>query len=752
MEEQQIQGEIEFFIHRDRGDGYCVVRIRPDKRYPHAPPHGKTLNVKGVMPPLQIGESAQFTGSWVDDTRYGREFVAQQTVPIKPQSPKGMISYLGSGVVQGIGPGTAEKIVNHFGAKTFDVLDNEPQRIHEVSGLRSDLAEALIDALPKDRIRRNALVYLQDLGLKASTGQRIFDKYGPETRQTIEENPYKLTEDIYGIGFRKADQIAKNRGVPALDENRLRTGLTYALKDLSRDGHTYAPPHKLIEKAGELTDVDEASLLEKALGKQLLAGNLVEDRLYDETHGKPIRAIYLPDFFRAETDVASRLQALITSKSKIIHGHRKVHWQSILDELIENDYVELSGEQRQGINAALTSKLSVLTGGPGTGKTTILRMLVNALIEGRYRFALAAPTGRAAKQLREATGEEASTIHRLLRFSPETGRFARDEHNPLPFDIVVIDEASMLDLQLFHSLLKALRPTTHLLLVGDVDQLPSIGAGNVLRDVINSGIASVTRLNQVFRQSGNSHITINAQLIKQGEDPYLGNLSNDFLFCGKPNPREAADKLVDLVARCIPKQFDLDPLRDIQVLAPKYDGWTGIDFINSRLQDELNGKARGQPVHIAGRSFRVGDKVMQIRNNYDKDVYNGDIGFIDRIDSDEGILEIWIDDRLLTYDFSEAEDLLHAYCVSIHRSQGSEYPAVVIPVMTEQSRMLQRNLLYTAITRAKKLVVLVGSRQALWIAIDNDKVIKRHSGLLQRLRDCLPKLPAPATADLPTQT
>lgn len=700
------------------------------------------------MPQLQIGESAQFRGKWEDDSQYGRQFVAQQTIPIKPQSSKGMISYLSSGVVKGIGPGTAEKIVSHFGAKTFDVLDNEPQRIYEISGLRPELAAALIDTLPKDRIRRNALVYLQELGTNASDAQRVFNRYGPETRQVVEDNPYKLADDIFGIGFRKADQIAKNRGVLPRDLNRLRAGLDHALKELSREGHTFAPPDQLIDKAGELLDVDEASLLEKALRKQLLAGNLVEDRLNDEAHGKPIRAIYLPYVFRAETEVASLLQALVISKSKIIHGHRKVRWQSILGVVSEKDHVELSGEQRQGIYAALTNKLSVLTGGPGTGKTTILRMLVNALIEGRHRFALAAPTGRAAKRLREATGEEASTIHRLLRFSPETRRFLRDEHNPLPFDIVVIDEASMLDLQLSHSLLKALRPTTHLLLVGDVDQLPSIGAGNVLRDVINSGIASVTHLNQVFRQSGNSHITINAQLIKQGEDPYIGNLSNDFLFFGKPNPHEAVDRLVGLVTGDLSEQFDFDPLRDVQVLAPKYDGWMGVNYINSRLQDELNGKDRNQTVQIAGRSFRVGDKVMQIRNNYDKDVFNGDIGFIDRIDSDEGILEIWMDDRLLTYGFSEAEDLLHAYCISIHRSQGSEYPAVVIPIMTEQGRMLQRNLLYTAITRAKKLVVLIGSRQALWVAIDNNKVKQRHSGLLQRLRNYLPKLPAPATADL----
>ena len=744
--EQQIQGEIEFVIHYNEENSYHIIRIRPDKRYPHAPSNEETVNVVGTMPRLQIGESAQFKGKWVDDIRYGRQFEAEQTTLIKPQSAKGMINYLSSGIAKGIGPGTAEKIVSHFGTKTLDVLDNEPQRIHEVSGLRSDLAQALIDSLPKDRIKRNALVYLQGLGINANVAQRVFNKYGPQTQQVIEDNPYELAEGNLGIGFRKADQIAKNRGVPALDENRLRMGLIQALKDLSRKGHTYTPPDQLIEKASELIGVDEAALLAKALGKQLLSGNLVQDRLYDETHGEPICAIYLPYLFRAETDVASRLQALVTSKSRIIQAHRKDHWQST------EDYAELSGKQRQGIHAALTNKLSVLTGGPGTGKTTILRVLVNALIEGRHRFALAAPTGRAAKRLREATGEEASTIHRLLRFSPETGRFAYDEHNSLPFDIVVIDEASMLDLQLFNCLLKALRPTTCLLLVGDVDQLPSIGAGNVLRDVINSGIASVTHLNQVFRQSGNSHITKNAQLIKQGEDPYIGNLSNDFLFFSKPNPHEAADKLMDLVTRYLPKQFDLDPLRDIQVLAPMYDGWMGVDYINRRLQDELNGKVRSQPVQIAGRSFRVGDKVMQTRNNYDKDVFNGDIGFIDHIDSNDGLLEIRMDDRLLTYDFNEAEDLLHAYCVSIHRSQGSEYPAVIIPIMTQQGRMLQRNLLYTAITRAKKLVVLVGSRQALWIAIDNDKVTKRHSGLLQRLRDYLPRLPAPAMADLPTQT
>ncbi len=750
--EEQIQGEIEFIIHYNEEDSFCVLRIKPDKRYRHAPPDEESVNVKGVMLRLQVGESAQFSGRWEDDVRYGRQFVAEQTIPIKPQNVKGMISYLSSGLIKGIGPGSAEKIINHFGANTFDVLDTEPQRIYEVSGLRPDLAAALIDALPEDRIRRNALVYLQGFGISASIAQRIFDKYGPETRQIIEDNPYKLAEDIYGIGFRKADQIAKNRGVPVLDENRLRTGLTHALKDLSRDGHTYAPSDQLIERAGELIDVGEAVLLEQVLGKQLLSGNLVEDCLYDEAHGKLIRAIFLPYFFRAEIDVANRLHVLVTSKSRIIHAHRKVHWQSILDAYSEKDHVELSDEQWQGIHTALTNKLSILTGGPGTGKTTILRMFVNALIEGRYRFALAAPTGRAAKRLREATGEETSTIHRLLRFSPETGRFLRDEHDPLPFDVVVIDEASMLDLQLFHCLLKALRPTTHLLLVGDVDQLPSIGAGNVLSDVINSGIASVTYLNQVFRQSGNSHITKNAQLIKQGEDPYIGNLSNDFLFFGKPNPHEALDKLVDLVTGYIPKKFELDPLRDIQVLAPKYGGRMGIDHVNSRLQDELNGKDRNQPVQIAGSSFRIGDKVMQTRNNYDKDVYNGEIGFIAGINHVEETLEILMDDRLLAYDFSDAEDLLHAYCISIHRSQGSEYPAVVIPVMTEQSRMLQRNLLYTAITRAKKLVVLVGSRQALWIAIDNDKVRKRHSGLLQRLRILLPKLPAPAKRDLPAHT
>ena len=428
------------------------------------------------------------------------------------------------------------------------------------------------------------------------------------------------------------------------------------------------------------------------------------------------------------------LRAISGSTSVIVRDHRKTDWARYLSKLGESNDISLSPQQFSAVRAALTSKVSVLTGGPGTGKTTTLQMLINALHEGDYPFNLASPTGRAAKRLGEATGEDASTIHRLLGFSPDEGGFEHDESNPLSSDMVVIDEASMLDLQLFHSLLKALQPTTHLLLVGDVDQLPSVGAGNVLRDVIDSGIAHVTRLEQIFRQDDKSHIVSNAHCINQGRQPATDNQSNDFFFFNISDPEAVADMMVDIVKRRAPERWDLDPVRDIQVIAPMYRGAAGVNNLNSRLQAELNGDFRIAEVKLGNRIFRVGDKVMQTRNNYDKEVFNGDIGFINSIDDDDNSLEVVMDNRFVDYDFSEMDEMMHAYCISTHRSQGSEYPAVVMPILTQHYMMLQRNLLYTAITRAKRLVILVGTRQAVHIAVDNNQVAERHSGLLQRLR------------------
>ena len=746
--QEQLAGTIERITYYNEENGYSVVKILPDKRYPRAQARDGTVTVVGFMPELREGESAEFVGEWVTDPKYGRQFRAQQAIPVAPTTSQGVINYLSSGIVKGIGPRTAEKIVNHLGDDAVAILDAEPERVYDVPRLKPQLAERLIDAWPKKRAERNILIYLQGLGISARIAQRIVNEYGGNTQQIVENNPYKLAEDVFAIGFRKADQIARRMGLLPDDPHRLRAGLHFALNEMAREGHTYAPRDALLEKAAELLGVADASALTIALQGQITADKLIEDklsiggetgpvRLHDLLHGddSATHAIYLPRYFRAETAASQMLRAIASNTSPISSDHQDTDWARFLTELGADNEVSLSWQQQDAVRAALASKLSVLTGGPGTGKTTTLRMLINALHAGDYRFNLASPTGRAAKRLGEATGEEASTIHRLLGFSPDEGGFEHDETNPLPADMVVIDEASMLDLQLFHSLLKALQPTTHLLLVGDVDQLPSVGAGNVLRDVIDSGIAEVTRLEQIFRQDDKSQIVSNAHRINQGQHPLTDNQANDFFFFNLSDPEAVADEIISIVKTKLPARWGLDPVREIQVIAPMYRGAAGVNNLNSRLQAELNGDFRQAEVKLGNRLFRVGDKVMQTRNNYDKEVFNGDIGFIDSIDDDDNSIEVVIDGAFVAYDYSETADLMHAYCISTHRSQGSEYPAVVMPVLTQHYMMLQRNLLYTAITRAKQYVILVGSRQAVHIAVNNNKVAERHSGLLHRLRD-----------------
>ena len=731
---EQIDGAIERITYYNEENGYSVIKIMPDKRHPRAQARDGTVTVVGTMPALNEGESAQFTGEWVNDQRYGMQFRAEQAIPVPPNTAKGIINYLSSGIVRGIGPRTAEKIVNHLGEATITILDAEPERAYDVPGLKRGLAKNLIEAWANNRAMRNSLIYLQGLGISAKIARRIYNEYGAHTQRIIENNPYQLADDVFLIGFRKADQVARNMGLQPDDIHRLRAGLHYALNEMARDGHTYAPRDELLEKATDLLGVDDASTLAVALDGQLIAGKLVGDKLHDARLIEPTSAIYLPRYFRAETESSRMLHTIAGSSSLIISNHRDADWGRLLSDLSARNNVSLSPLQQSAVRAALTSKLSVLTGGPGTGKTTTLQMLINALLEGDYQFRLASPTGRAAKRLGEATGVEASTIHRLLGFAPDEVGFEHDESNPLPVDMVVIDEASMLDLQLLHSLLRALQPTAHLLLVGDVDQLPSVGAGNVLRDIIDGGLAAVTRLDQIFRQEDNSHIVSNAHRINQGMHPATDNQASDFFFFNLEDPEKVAENIVEIVKTKVPERWDLDPVEDIQVIAPMYRGAAGVNNLNDRLQTELNGDARQAQVKLGNRVFRVGDKVMQTRNNYDKEVFNGDIGFIDSIDTNDNSVEIVMDGSYVGYDFSEMDDLMHAYCISTHRSQGSEYPAVVMPILTQHYMMLQRNLLYTAITRAKQLVILVGTRRALHIAVNNNKVAERHSGLLQRLR------------------
>ena len=730
---EEIAGAIERVTYYNEENGYSVIKIMPDKRVPRAQARDGTITVVGAMPLLSEGESAQFVGEWVNDSRYGMQFRAERAIPVAPETAKGIISYLSSGIVKGIGPRTAEKIVDHLGEKTITILDSEPERIHEVPGLKPKLAENLIEVWANNRVMRNTLIYLQGLGISAKFARRVWNEYRENTQRIIENNPYQLAQDVFLIGFRKADQIARSMGLQLDDVHRLRAGLHYALEELSREGHTFAPREALLEKAADLLGIEDLSMLSVALKGQISAQKLKLDRLHDPSQPEAMEAIYLPRFHRAETEATTMLGHITGSTSLIMRDHLDANWSRFLGDLSARNNVSLSPLQQSAVRAALSSKVSVLTGGPGTGKTTTLQMLINALGEGDYQFKLASPTGRAAKRLAEATGVEASTIHRLLGVSGDGG-FEHDESNRLPVDMVVVDEASMLDLWLFHSLLKALQQTTHLLLVGDVDQLPSVGAGNVLRDVIGSGIASVTRLTQIFRQDDASHIVSNAHRINQGKQPVSDNVSSDFFFFNISEPEEVADMLVDIVKRRIPERWEYDPVQDIQVIAPMYRGAAGVNNLNERLQAELNGDSRQAQVKLGNRVFRVGDKVMQTRNNYDKDVFNGDIGFIDSIDDSDNSLEIEMDGGYVGYDFSETDDLMLAYCISTHRSQGSEYPVVVMPILTQHYMMLQRNLLYTAITRAKQLVILVGTRKALHIAVNNNKVAERHSGLLHRLR------------------
>ncbi len=733
---ETLKGTVERITFYNEGNGYTVLKIMPDRKYPDAAARDGTVAVVGFMPEIAVGESVEFTGDWIEDNRYGRQFKAESVTPVAPTTEAGIISYLSSGLVKGIGERTAEKIVKHFGVKTLDVLDHSPDRLSEVPGLKKDLADKLAKAWAANQSVRQTMIFLQGYGVTSKMAVKIYEYYGARTIPVVQEDPYTLASEVYGIGFIKADAIALSMGTPPDAETRIRAGLSYALDQLSKEGHTYAPREVLVAKAGELLRVENDTLIKKVLDAELAKTerpSLIADN--SVTSKDPgAEAIYLVDFHEAECDASGRLKKMSWTLSKITDAAQDIDWPSFLSELAEGNNVELTEQQQGAVRAALTNKVTVLTGGPGTGKTTTLKMVISALKALDFTFALASPTGRAAKRLSEATGCEASTIHRLLGFIPTENKFLHNENNPLKIDMLIVDESSMIDLLLFDDLLRALKPETHLMLVGDVDQLPSVGAGNVLRDVIESGVAHVTRLELIFRQREDSHIVVNAHRINHGEAPFMDNKSADFFFFVEEDPVKAAELVVDVVKNRLPTKFGVDPLEEVQVIAPMYRGPGGVNALNESLQKMLNGDKRYAEKQLGGRLFRVGDKVLQTRNNYDLEVFNGDIGRITAIDFDDQMFEVVMDGRYVFYEWQQAQDeLMHAYCISTHRSQGSEYPVVVMPLLTQHYMMLQRNLLYTAVTRAKKLVVLVGSRRAVHIAVGNDKVTRRYSGLQARL-------------------
>lgn len=729
-----LRGAVERITYYNDENSWGVVKIAPTGDYPRdAQGYDNTIAVVGVMPELIEGESAEFIGQWVMNSQYGKQFKAERVVPIAPDSEEGIVRYLAD-TVYGIGDITAKRIYKHFGEETIAILDEDPERVREI-GLKENLVQNLIEAWSSNRTIRRIMIELQGWGISGRIAKKIYDEYGNEAVTLVKNDPYTLADDVHGIGFKRADKIAREMGMAADSRQRLRAGLVYALKQMSNNGHTFMPREELLTETVELLGVSLDDIdLEGELNEQLLAKRLYKQDLHhDDT---VVEAIYLPMFYHSEVGAAEHLKEMANNPSKIIFRMQPIQWEPYLEELAEQNNVELSEEQQSAVKAALTSKISVLTGGPGTGKTTTLQMVINALDEEGFAYMLASPTGRAAKRLGEATGQDAMTIHRMLGWSGGIG-FEHDEDNPLKTDVLIIDEASMIDLVLLYNLLKALEPATHLMLVGDVDQLPSVGAGNVLNDVINSGIAHVTRLTQIFRQDDNSHIVTNAHLINNGNTPIMDNNSRDFFFFNMGDAQAAGEMLVDIVTDRLEKKLgEYDRFNDVQVIAPMYRGPIGVNALNKALQAALNPKSPGKAEkRFGGKTFRKGDKVMQTKNNYDKDVFNGDIGTIYAIDDDENTISVMMDSGRIDYDYTDAdEQLIHAYCISTHRSQGSEYPVVVMPVMTQHYIMLQRNLLYTAITRAKRMVVLVGTHKAMHIAVSNNKVAERYTGLEARLR------------------
>jgi exodeoxyribonuclease V alpha subunit len=728
-----LTGTIERITFYNDENGYTVLKMTPDdKQQPGATARDGTVAVVGSMPELAPGEAVEFSGSWFNDPRWGLQFRAEMVRPVIPSSEDGIVNYLSSGLVKGIGPRTAQKIYDHFGENTLQILERNPERLDEVQGLKTDLAKRLITAWAENQAVRNTMIFLQGYGISSRMAVRIHNEYGVETVQKVKDDPFRLADEVFGIGFIKADVIAQNMGVEQDAPVRIRAGLHYALNKLASEGNTYAPRHLLLSTAAELLGIEQSTRIPASLDAQIVAGELIADSTIFDENGEQVDAVYLPTYYYSERGSSKMLRAIVDSPSSLTSAWKTVKWDNFLAELARKNNVSLSEQQQGAVKAALTTKVSVLTGGPGTGKTTTLQMVINALLWAKRGFKLASPTGRAAKRLSEATGQQASTIHRMLGYAPDGG-FELDEDQPLDADMVIVDEASMLDLSLFYNLLKAIRPSTHLMLVGDVDQLPSVGAGNVLRDVIESGVAHVTRLDTIFRQSEDSLIVVNAHLVNHGEAPNISNKSADFFFFREEDPLAAAELIVDIVQNRLPSKFGVDPLEDVQVIAPMYRGPAGVNALNEALQAALNGSSRKAEKRIAGRLFRAGDKVMQIKNNYEKEVFNGDIGRIRGIEFDDNYMEVVMDGRIVEYDFTEAEELTHAYCISTHRSQGAEYPVVVIPLLTQHYMMLQRNLLYTAITRAKQTCVLVGSPKAIHMAVGNNKVSERYSGLLARL-------------------
>ena len=697
---------VERITYQNPDNGYSVMKVKV-KGY------DDLVTLVGNLLEVPAGSVLLCEGDWKVDKRYGSQFVCQSWEEVMPATVYGIEKYLGSGLVKGIGPKFAQLIVRQFGLETIDVIETDIDRLYEVPGIGKKRVEKIRESWEKQKDIKNVMLFLQGHGVSTAYAAKIYRQYGKESIDLVKENPYRLADDIWGIGFKTADSIAAKMGYEKNDLRRCQSGLIYTLNQLANEGHVYAEEEQLVKAALELLEADEVPIRE-ALTHMVQTEDL---KLEDE-------AIYLPPFYFAEVGTTNRLLALLHASDQDFT--KKMNVQALSKEIgIEYDEVQL-----QAIEEAIRSKVMVLTGGPGTGKTTTTQGIIAALKHMGLRILLAAPTGRAAKRMSEATGMEAKTIHRLLEFNPKDG-YKRNDENPLEGDALIVDECSMIDIILMNNLMKAIPSSMRVVFEGDIDQLPSVGAGNVLRDIIESEKIPVVRLTRIFRQAQTSRIVMSAHAINQGLFPDTSNgKQTDFFFIQQEEPEKVAEEIVNLVKNRLPKAYS-QKVSNIQVLTPMQRGVVGAANLNMALQNALN------PSQIAlnrgGYSFRQGDRVMQLRNNYDKDVFNGDLGYVESVDMEERTLLVNFEDRLVEYEASELDELTLAYATTIHKSQGSEYPIVVMPVLMTHYVMLQRNLIYTGITRAKKICVLIGTKKALSFAIRNMSVLKRNTKLKERL-------------------
>ncbi|WP_443057005.1 SF1B family DNA helicase RecD2 [Streptomyces sp. MT206] len=737
VQQAVVEGVLERITYANEESGYTVARVDTGRG------SGDLLTVVGALLGAQPGESLRMEGRWGSHPQYGRQFTVENYSTLLPATIQGIRRYLGSGLIKGIGPKIADRIVEHFGLDTLEVIESEPKRLIEVPGLGPKRTRMIGAAWEEQKAIKEVMVFLQGVGVSTSIAVRIYKKYGDASISVVRNHPYRLAADVWGIGFLTADRIAQAVGIPHDSPERVKAGLQYALSQSTDQGHCFLPEERLIADGVKLLQVDTGLVIDCLSELAADPEGVVRESVPDPQGGPdPLTAVYLVPFHRAELSLVGQVRRLLNAEEDRMPGFQDVDWAKALEWLAGRTGAKLAPEQRDAVRLALTRRVAVLTGGPGCGKSFTVRSIVELARAKKAKVVLAAPTGRAAKRLAELTGAEASTVHRLLELKPG-GDAAYDRERPLDADLVVVDEASMLDLLLANKLVKAVAPGAHLLLVGDVDQLPSVGAGEVLRDLLaQDGPVPAVRLTRIFRQAQQSGVVTNAHRINTGLPPITDGLPDFFLFPVE-DTEEAGRLTVDVAARRIPARFGLDPRRDIQVLAPMHRGPAGAGTLNGLLQQAIT-PARPDLTEkrFGGRVFRVGDKVTQIRNNYEKGangVFNGTVGVVTGLDLDEQRLTVRTEeDEEVAYEFSELDELAHAYAVTIHRSQGSEYPAVVIPVTTGAWMMLQRNLLYTAVTRAKKLVVLVGSRKALGQAVRTVSAGRRYTAVAPRLSGRIP--------------